>query len=187
MPRLIGVCASGQELKIGSIAVAIVVVDNANWFRKFSKLISNKKSTSEERIDLFNKTKDSLWFDLLMIQPQDLKSDPIGREAETIIEALNRCPQFWKEKVNIAFSDRTKLMDNIGSYLPHNLKKILHKLKYERWKILQDPFKLKILELAKQYSQFAVDREQEEIKQIWGDITDADDFIKTNTDCPHIR
>ena len=184
--RIIGIDIAAEDKAIGSIILSIVVIDDITFFRKYH--IPKKELTPTERLQLVDKLKNKVWFDILRIQPAEDSNYP-DLKAKGVVEALNRYPKFWKHNIRI-FSTDHELVERMEAMMPHNLKN--KKLKMKKW--VTDSRNAKVLNLAKLFAEWGHDIEYAEIRHTWEDFGSGDPsdevtikFMKENDDCPYIR
>jgi ribonuclease HII len=201
MKKLLGIDDATRCPCIGSLMLAVVVVDSNNFWRKYSYLPikDSKLLTRAQRDKIVNAVKDKVWFDIYPIRPQDMEEENLNLlEAKAIIDLLNRYPKFWKEcKIHIDNfeHDKQKFIERLSSALPHMLRNIEDKLGYENWVVEHEADKnYKIVSLASIFAKWASDIEYDEIRNVWGDFGSGSPsdpktikFCIENQDCPHIR
>lgn len=176
MQNQIGISSINLNGKLGSIFTIMVVVP-PNFFRE-----NHMVSDSEKLLNMIKNKLLHIWVE--KIPPVDISLptfDLERMEAKSIINSLNTYPKFWEHDINIEYSG-DDLLDKIE--LPLGLRRV--ELNSSKWKINKNSVS-KVCKLAKNIGQMYWNKELKDIKQIWGDFEDVDEFIRDNPENPHIR
>jgi ribonuclease HII len=196
---LIGIDDATRCNVMGSLTLAMVVVQEPNFWRNFARLPirDSKLLTRKQRDEVVARTRGHVWFDVFYIKPQEMTENLNILETKAIVELLNRYPKFWEHIVHIDNfeKDKEKFIERFESVLPHKLIEIKNKFPYDKWKIEHHADEnYKIVSLASIYAKNASDLEYDEIRSVWGDFGSGSpsdpktiEFILRNEDCPHIR
>jgi len=197
--KILGIDCAARYSAVGGFIVGAVVINSPSFFRKFARIKFKKNTTKEERAKIVAACKNFMWYDVLKKPATIIQSkDTIKVETEGIIEMLNRVPKFWENHdIHIINSVGTKeqFIEEFENLIPHNLKLIKDKFKYDKWKIVHDAHeKYNIVGLARIIAKWAQDIESSEIEEVWGKFGSGHDydldtkrFISDNPDCPYIR
>ena len=194
----IGIDGAARYNLLGSLVVAIVVVDKVKWRRFASLPIRDSDNLSRIQRDkivaLTQKHLEHLF--VYKIHPKDIKEDNRNDlEAQAMTECLNTYKDFWKQNIYIANFDRSrgKFLNRVAQFLPKSLKD--KNLNFNKWVIENNcDEKHRPCALASIYAQHYSDLEYDDIKRVYGETgnglaTDpkTKEFMDKNKDNPHLR
>jgi ribonuclease HII len=199
--RQIGIDESARGIVLGSLTMAMVMVEDNSFWRRFASLPirDSKKLTREQRDMIVARTEKYCYWRIHIIKPEIIGTENLNiQEARGIVILLNQVPKFWENsKIHIDNFEPNKeaFIKRFESVLTQNLTAIKDKFLYDKWKIEHHcDENNKICSLASIYAKHASDLEFDEIKEVWGNIgtgnpNDAKtlQFIRDNPDCPHVR
>ena len=109
-----------------------------------------------------------------------------------LVSLLNSQQQFWNHRIFIDSPldiEIDQFKENVIEHLPHNMKEQgfdSKKLNMDKWLIMKGCTKKPCM-LAGCYAQHILNMALQDIKSVWGDFNNKEEFIKTNPQCPYIR
>ena len=182
----IGVNFAGRENRIGSV-IGCAVEIKTNLFREYSFLRINKSMKGVELNKAVELTRRSVvHYVMNEVTPGLYDTTPAEEwEVKSIVAMLNNIYRFWEQSITIKTGlEREKFIELFIKFKPQNLKE--KDLRIERWN-LEPSENDKLSILAGLYARYQLNIQQSDIISVWGDIKNADEFIKLHPDCPHIR
>ena len=186
MKYQIGVVSVGNDLVVGSLTAAMVVVP-PDFFRKHSTIF---RASNEAVFNIMGK--DAIFWYVFPLKPEDIKSiDYKQQEVNAMIECLNSFKEFWKHDVNIQFTPSNAFQEYFKDGISRGLK--MQELKSDKWSVAENN-KAKVCKLANLVAEYYKEKEAKRIKRIYGEFGTGKlndpitkKFIESNPDCPHVR